>query len=401
MRSLILAIIACLLVLVPAAQAQSKNPYSVAIKVNDKAITYFEIDQRIKLLKALGSNGDLKELAEKQLIEERLRLQAAEAIGISVADTDLVAGVDEFAARGKLTGEQLYEYLDERGADPSALNDFVAAGMVWRGVVQARFGAKANVSDEEIDVTLNLSSDQVQESVLMSEIQMSLDDNNTDEVMDIARKLSYSIRTTGTFATAARKYSDAPSAAQDGRLDWIPVANLPPVLAGQILALKPGEVTAPITLAQTIGIFQLRAVRTESTGARQPVTLTYTSVPIPAGTKNPKSEAASLMADVDTCADLRAESERFGLNRFTDHSSDNGKIPSNIAAVLESLDRHEAATYTSSANTLSVVMVCDRLRELPDDARDNIRNSLFNSRISAFGQGYLQELQGDAVIVYQ
>jgi peptidyl-prolyl cis-trans isomerase SurA len=65
------------------------------------------------------------------------------------------------------------------------------------------------------------------------------------------------------------------------------------------------------------------------------------------------------------------------------------------------LDRNEASYYTNSAGTLTVVMLCDRLTELPEGARENIRNGLFNQRIGGFGQGYLQELLSDAVIKYQ
>jgi peptidyl-prolyl cis-trans isomerase SurA len=46
-------------------------------------------------------------------------------------------------------------------------------------------------------------------------------------------------------------------------------------------------------------------------------------------------------------------------------------------------------------------MLCDRLRELPEGTRENIRNGLFNQRVGGFGQGYLEELKADAVIVYK
>ncbi len=53
------------------------NPYAPALTVNDSVITHYDIDQRVKLLDALGANGDINKLAIQQLTEDRLKLQAA------------------------------------------------------------------------------------------------------------------------------------------------------------------------------------------------------------------------------------------------------------------------------------------------------------------------------------
>jgi len=401
MRSFFLALAAGLATLFLGAAAQSANPYSVAIKVNDRVVTNYEIDQRISMLSAFGSSGDLRTLAAEQLINERLRLQAAQNFGVSVSEEELKGGVEELAARGKMTGDELYQFLAQKEVDADTLNDFVRAGLVWRTVVQSRFAQKANVSDAEVDTNLNLSAGQVQESVLISEIQLQLDERGNEKTLALAKKLSDTIKSLGAFSAAAQRYSISPSRDRGGRLDWLPLSSLPPGLAGQILALKPGEVTVPVTLTKTVGIFQLRAVRKDNPRSAEPVSITYTQVAIPLARGNQIAEAKSLISDVDTCADLRAESERFGKDAYADHTSDVRELPADVAAALEILDQNEATYYSSGENAVEVVMVCDRLRELPEGARENIRNALLNRRIGAFGDGFLQELRGDAEIVYQ
>ena len=381
--------------------AASSNPYGVAIRINDRVITNFEIKQRILLLRAFGSSGDLNKMAEDQLIDERLRLQAAADAGLVINEEELEVGIEEFAARGKLTGKQLLQYVKARGAEPESMRDFVRSGLVWRSVVQARFGAKASVTDTELDTTLNLASDRVQESVLISEIQLPLAERGNETTLALAKRLSQTIKSEGAFSAAARRYSRAPSRGRGGRLNWVPVASLPPTLAGQILALQPGEVTAPVTLTKSVGIFQLRAIRTEKATAESKVSISYTQVPVPTAKGRGVEHAVKLISDVDTCADLRAKSERFGENAFTEHTLDVAEIPANAALALASLDRNEATYYTTSSGAIAVIMVCDRLRDLPEGTRENLRNALFNRRISGFGDGYLQELRGDAVIIYQ
>ena len=403
-RAAALVLAAGIAILAPTVAAQGSNPFAVAIQVNDRVITNFEIAQRVLLLRAFGSSGDLQSLAEEQLIDERLRFQAADQVGLSVSEEEIQAGVDEFASRGNLTGEQLIQYIGARGAEPESMRDFVRAGILWREVVRGRFAAKANVSDAELDTTLNLSAGLVQESVLISEIQMPLGERGNERTLALAEELSKSIASEAAFSAAARRYSRAPSRGRGGRLDWIPVAQLPPGLAGQIMALQPGEVTAPITLAQAIGLFQLRAIRQEQGSGETVVTTSYTQVAIPAGRGERirrVTAAVELISDVDTCADLRAESERFGESAFTDHTAETAAISAATALALAQLDRHEATYYDAATDVLAVVMVCDRITDLPEGARESVRNALFNRRISSFGDGLLQELRGDAVITYK
>ncbi|MDB9856769.1 peptidylprolyl isomerase [Amylibacter sp.] len=403
MKALILAMATAAIAWTNPVNAQSQNPYAVAIRVNDRIITNFEIAQRVLLLQLFGTTGNLKKIAQEQLIEDRLRLQAAAQAGLSATDEEIEAGVDEFAGRTNLTGEQLYQIVAQRGAARESMQAFVRAGLLWRNLVQARFGGRANVSDDEIDTTLNLISGQKQQSILFSEIRLPLNQQGDEKTLELAEKLSNSITSEGAFGAAARRHSRSPSRARSGRVDWLPVSQLPAQLAGQIMALQPGEVTAPISLGATVGLFQLRGVREDRNTDQGPVTLTYVSVNVPGepGSEKLVSDATKLINDVDTCDDIRAQSERFAAPGHTDHVEEAGDLPSVLAIELAGLDRHEASYYTNTAGTLTIVMLCDRLRELPEGARENISNGLFNQRISGFGQGYLQELKSDAIVIYK
>jgi peptidyl-prolyl cis-trans isomerase SurA len=403
MKSLVLVVIAVMMTVASSASAQRKNPYAVAIKVNDRVITNFEIDQRVSLLKIFGTTGDLQKAAQDQLIEDRLRIFAATNAGLRASEEEIEAGIAEFAERANLTGDQLIQFVAQRGVDKESLQDFVHAGLLWRSLVQARFGARAAVSDNEIDTTLNLLSGQSPQSLLFSEIRLPLSQNGDEKTLALAKELSESITSEAAFGAAARRYSRAPSRGRSGRLDWLPIAELPTALAAQIMALQPGEVSAPITLGPTVGLFQLRDVRNDKATNVVPVSVTYVTADVPGepGSAQLVSAAQKLINDVDTCADLRAQSERFAIPGHQDHAEEIQAVPPVVALEIAHLDRNEASYYTNIAGTLTVVMLCDRLTELPEGARENIRNGLFNQRIGGFGQGYLQELLSDAVIKYQ
>jgi len=282
------------------------------------------------------------------------------------------------------------------------MRDFVRAGLLWREVVGARFGAKARISDDELDTTLNLATATIQKSVLISEIQIPLRESGNEATLELVKNLSKTIKTQGAFSAAARRYSRAASRGRGGRLNWVPIASLPPALAGQILSLEPGEVTAPVTLSKTVGIFQLRAVREEKSKTPPlPVSVSYTTVAIPTKKGRAEALAATLISDVDTCADLRAKSERFGEKAYVDNTVQESELEPLLALAIADLDRYEASYVVTGPNVVSVVMVCDRLRDLPEGTRDNLRAAMFNRRLTGFGDGYLQELRADAEIIYK
>ena len=96
--------------------------------VNDGVITHYDIDQRIRLLEALGANGDLRELAVQQLTEDRVKVQAAEEMEIELPEGAIEAGIEEFATGRGLTMDDVQLALDARGIDQQTMDDFVEVG---------------------------------------------------------------------------------------------------------------------------------------------------------------------------------------------------------------------------------------------------------------------------------
>ena len=384
-------------------EAQIQNPYAVAILVNDRVITNFEVTQRASLLQALGTRGNLEKVAHEQLIEDRLRLQAAAQANLTLNDDEIASGVSEFAARSDLTRDQLYQYIEKNGATKESMQAFVHAGLLWRNLVQARFSSLATISNEEIDKTLNLTIGRKKQSVLFSEIRLPLNQGNNKKVLELAEELSNSIKTEGEFAAAARQHSQSPSRAKSGRLDWLPAAELPPSLVGQILVLQPGEVTAPIISGQSVGLFQLRGVRSDRSKEQETITLDYVSVDIPGEPESKQllDNAKKLINNVDTCNDLRTKSQLTGVLSHTNNLVKLEDVPHAVSIELTKLDRHEALYYTNSLGTLTVVMLCGRSREISNITREQIRTNLFNQRIGGFGQRLLEELKANAIIEYK
>ncbi len=378
------------------AQAQNANPYAPRMIVNDRAITNFEVTQRMNLLRVLGSPGNLEETALDALIEDRLRLDAAAAQGLSLDDEQLQAGLEEFGARGNLSADQLLQFMAGNGISREALVDLIEPQLLWREVVRNRFGPRSQITESEIDRAVALSSRSGGARVLLSEILLRADTPAFQQQSQaLAERLVREITTPEAFAAAARRYSVSGSSGRGGRIDWLELSNLPPQLASIVLSLGPGEVSDPIPITNAIALFQLRAIEELDAGTPETLSVEYAQFLLP---EDGAAEAARIATRIDTCDDLYGVAKDLPEERLLREVKPVAEIPQDIALELAKLDTGETTTIRSGG-TVSLLMLCGRTTQASEDVdRDAVRNRLRNQRLASYADGYLAELRADAII---
>ena len=383
-------------------QGQGQGQFSPAYLVNDKVITTFEVEQRTAFLTLLRAPGNPDTLAREQLIEERLKLEAAAQAGVLPTNEAIEAGMAEFAGRVNMDTEQFLRAIAAGGVEKDSFRDFVRSGIAWRDVVRARFSGKVQVSDREVDRALQSTGGGSSVRVLLSEIIMAAPPPQAAAVQARATELSQ-IRGEAAFAAAARQYSATATRERGGRLDWMPITNLPAPLRPLILALSPGQVTAPIPLDGAIALFQLRAIEETGAAATEFSAIEYAAYYIPGGRSEAGlKEAARVRANVDTCDDLYGIAKGKPAEVLERGVKKPEEIPRDVALELAKLDRHEISTNLTRADgqTLVFLMLCSRTPVVAADAvREDVLAQLQDRRLASFADGYLQELRADARIV--
>ncbi|MEH6360738.1 MAG: peptidylprolyl isomerase, partial [Amylibacter sp.] len=247
--------------------------YSPIYHVNDSVVTEYELQQRIKMLQSFGTSGDLRQMATDQLIEDRLRFQAANEAGITTNEEEILGGMEEFAARGNFSMEQLLNYFRQRGVHRETFEDFVRAGILWRNVIGARFASKVNVTDEEVDAQLNVNAISFPKTVNVAEIILPVAERGAAQTRALADRLSQTLKSNSQFSVAAKKFSKSDTAFRGGAMGWIPLGTLPAQVSSRVSALEPGQVTAPIILGSAIALYQLRGVREAKSAGEQVISV--------------------------------------------------------------------------------------------------------------------------------
>ena len=389
MLSVLMAAVVSLAFGTDALRAQEPS-FTPRLYVNDKAISNYEVSQRVLFLQLLRAPGDPEEQAIQGLIEDRLRSAVAKQQGLSLTAEAVVAGMNEFAARANLTGEQFIEALGQSGVAAETFRDFVSAGLIWRDVVRAKFGGKITISEADIDRAIARSKQATTARVLLSEVVIPGAGG-----LEIAEKLKREKATLTAFSAAARRYSKSPSAENGGQLDWLPLANLPADVRAAVIALEKGEISDPVRVPGGLAVFFLRDVAQDPTEALAPISVKYAQYLVP----NDGTSAAEVRARVDVCDDLYGVAKGLPEDRLTVETLPIGQVPGAIGAELAKLDPGESSTAITRGPWQVFLMLCSRtpVQEL-DPQRDDIRTQLINARLGGYAERYLAELQAEAII---
>jgi len=381
--------------------AEAQNLFAPAIKVNESVVTAFELDQRARMLTVLNAPGNPNTLAREQLIDDRLRLQAAEEAGIVPSEPEVLDGMEEFAGRAGLSREEFTQALEASGVAEQTFRDFVRAGLSWRLLVQARFAGRVNLSEAEVDRALGASGGS-SVRVLLSEIIMPAPPQQAEAVRARAARISQ-ITSEAEFSAQARQFSATASRGAGGRLPWQNLEELPPVLRPLVLALAPGEVTDPLPIPNAVALFQLRDI--EETGFTPPTyaAIEYAAYYLPGGRSDATlAQARVLESRVDRCDDLYGVAQGQPEEVLERQALPPSDIPTDIAFELSKLDPGEVSTALTRSNgqTLVFLMLCGRTAEINEDVdRDQFAVGLRNQRLASLAESYLSQLRADARII--
>ena len=378
---------ACVL-LAPKADAQGQ--YSPEIQVGTDVITSYQIEQRTRFLTLLGAPGDVRALAREQLINEAVQLAAARDEGVTPTPATVEAGMAEFAARANLEPEQFLTAISQAGVSPATFRDFITAGVAWRDTVRARFGEelRGTITPIQISRTLARTGTEGGLRVLISEILLP---TTTPETTLASRERAASLsrlKDEAAFATAARQFSIASTASRGGEVSWVALEALPEEIRGVIGAMSPGQISRPIELGSSIGIFMMRDLERVAAGTPETLAVDYVLFLVAGG----PSEAAEVAESVDVCDDFYGVAKGLPEDRLIRETKPASSLPTDIRRVVDTLDEGETNTTLTRAGHSTVLMLCERKSGLESTVdADIVGNRLLNSRLSAAAQHYLSE----------
>lgn len=375
------------------------NPFTPVITVNDRVITQYELDQRILFMQILRQPGDIEAQARQGLIDDRLRMQAAEQFGLKATPDQILGGMNEFAGRANMTAEQFLEAIGGMGVQAETFRDFVESGLLWREVVRARYTGLVSITDAEVDRALANFVPTTAQKFQISEIVLQADESNRSAALALARRLVGQIKTEEDFAAAARSTSAGATAGSGGRLGWQRIADLPEGADKVLRGASVGKIAEPLISDDKVILYWLSEIGEDKLGASAGIFVDYAQFLVP-NDANAEATLAAIRAKVDTCNDLYGVAKDVPAERLLREKQPQGTVPGDIAAALTTLDVGESSTALTRGGWRVFLMLCSRGASedlLPD--RENARTQLLNQRLAGKAEIMMEEMRSEAIIV--
>lgn len=392
-RSLIFSLIFLCLYAFSESKAQANFLLAAKIQVNNSVITQFELDQRAKFLGVLKFADNHSELAQTQLIEERLKQSEAQKLNINASDFEIEDALKRFASRANLTVKEFNKELKRLEIYPDTFRSYVETEVIWQKLVNKKFGAQSSVSNLQLQRAKSISKFEDTIQVLLTEIIIPFSKDDRSENENLANLLKQ-IKSTEEFSNAAQKYSKAPTATVGGRVKWQNFDRLPGIIKPLILGLSPGQVTEPIMLTKAIALFQLRDIREIKTDRTQLELLDFIKV------KSDLKYLSLVQDNFHNCSDLEAIIGGQTEVTLTRKKLLSDEIPNTLVPVLDNLDQNESEIIVADGQSQLVIM-CERNNQLNSTAQtlEQDKNVLQTNRLKHLARSFLETLKDNARIV--
>ncbi len=260
------SLLAILLVFVCFSQGQAATVNEIVAVVNGEAITRYELQQEMQNSPAqsamgsmglqTGKNGERERKVLRSMINERLFVQEAKRLGISVPDEVVRSRLERIRQENGLSREELEEYLQERGRNLDQFKERIRRKIKINRLLSSMVRQKVVLTEEEIRSYYKehkndfLPPSEVELSVILMQDRQEL------------KALRAQIRQGElAFSQAARRHSVGPNAEEGGDMGAVAFDDLNKQLRNIVRELEPEQVSRVFPFRNAYGLVRLETMQ--------------------------------------------------------------------------------------------------------------------------------------------
>jgi peptidyl-prolyl cis-trans isomerase SurA len=416
MSALFLRTLFAVVVMLSPALASAEGLRVVA-RVNDDAITDFDLSQRI--LFAIRTTGlqDSPDLRQRmaaqmlrQMVDEKLQIQDAKKLGLKTTDGEIQQRFSDIERSAGMMHGQFRQYLQSVGVPLEIAVQQIEAQIAWNKIIRRKVRPQVDVSEAEVDDALTrMRSNVGKTESRVAEIFVPIDRADlADEAKRSADRIVEQLKRGAPFAAVAQQFSQGATAQAGGDLGWILPGSLDGTLDAAVEKLPVKQYSEPIR--STAGWHILYVIDRRQFAATRPddmrLNLTQMTLPLPTNASPDEvakatADAQKAMTGVRTCADLHARSHELkGATSGDLQGIRVGDLAANrqMFEEIPKLNVGGTAGPFRVAEGLQVVSMCGKVGGDGLPARDQISQQILIQKLEAAGRRYMRDLRRQATI---
>jgi len=384
----------------------------IAAVVNDDVVSVYDVNERMRLIMFSTNIPDSPETRRqlgpqivRALIDERLEMQEAKRLNISIEQAEYEDALRRLEAQNHLAPGKLPEYLANNGINPSTLESQIRAALTWAKVVRRRAGSFANVTPDEINEALaRISENMTKPSHLVAEIFLAVDAPEDEATVHAnIERLRDQLHAGAGFVPLAREFSQSASAQRGGDLGWVPEGQLDPELDQALEHLQPGQLSEPIRTAGGYYLLLLRDRRAAPSAGDTEMKVDRLLVPIAGATdqRAAMDAARRIGQTAKSCEDFgRIAQQMSPAATLTPGQAKLNEMAPELRHVLGGLAIGQASEPLPAPNGVMVFMVCERheAKGAAPPPRDEVERMLQADKLEEFARRLLRDLRQTAFV---
>ena len=374
-----LILITILYFLIPINFAKSSQ-FSPAIKVNNVFISKYEINERRKLLIALGtSKSEARKNAQEHLINETLQQLHSKTIGVTVLPSQIDEVFNNFISVRSLTKNSLNQSLRKFGASLDELKKYLKANVLMRNIINNTFYSRMTIEDFDFSIFRPSASISIPTQLNISEIVIPFSVRGKENTIKLGERIIKDLKNGKDFEKLAKRFSKAATSKKGGLIGFIELDSLPDPLKEILIKLKSGKNSNVIITPNSIMIFKINSWKRTQKIQNPPNEITY----------------AKLNKDGSEINDCKSISKEKIIGPIKEI-----KLNKNIREALNQLRPSEKIQFVEKNGKTSLLILCDRRLILSDNSTKILQGQMLENRLQTLAEGLNLELKRTAEIIY-
>ena len=283
------------------------SQFSPAIKVNNIFISKYEINERRKLLIALGTSKlEAKKNAQEHLINETLQQLHSKTIGVTVLPSQIEEVFNNFISVRSLTKNSLNQSLRKFGASLDELKKYLKANVLMRNIINNTFYSRMTIEDFDFSIFRPAASISIPTQLNISEIVIPFSVRGKENTIKLGERIIKDLKNGKEFNKLAKRFSKAATSKKGGLIGFVELDSLPDPLRKILVKLKSGKHSNVIITPDSIMIFKINSWKTSQKIQKPPNEIIYAEI------NNDDSEINNM---------------RDGMWSYLEHTTQNFDIP--------------------------------------------------------------------------
>jgi len=412
--TIIVAITCFVAVTTASAPAAAQDVQRIAAVVNEKVISIFDVQQRMRLLIAssgLPNNAETQRRIAPQvlreLIDEALQNQEAERLNIRVTQVEIDDAMGQIESSNNLPAGGFESFVTRQGISIDAALNQIRSNLAWQKLLARTVRPTIEIGDEEIDdVIARINANAGVTEYRVGEILLPIDSpTDASDIRVLAGRLVEQLRSGADFRAVAQQFSKSATAATGGDIGWVQPGELGPAIDNVITKLDRLEISEPIEVPEGMQIVILIDQRTneppdpnDRTVALRQMLLQVAADAPPGSVEAHLQTARAISSSVRGCEDFAAAASEAGTPQPANPAKFQLKdLNAELRALAAQLEVGQASAPVRVPSGVQVLMICERQEDIGPN-RDEIRRTLERERIGMLSRRYLRDLRRSAFV---